>query len=290
MRVSVAWLAGLTLWLGGCGGGFTLTVPDAVAPAGEMSVVTPRLLRNDFWVFQTPLNKAVLTLEALPGLKRAAYTDKQGYASAAVPVPAEVGRHAVTVCHQDSQGDEACMAGYVYVLDPTVLALAVDWQTLEDADAPVALARLAEAGVQIVYVSDIMAAKPQAAHDWLATRGLPDGAVASWAWQRDWRWRPTEVVGLLPLARRRVSSMLVGVYRRPDLGDALERLNMAPVHIGPGSAGPADATGFDDWSAFAEALLAVQGLRGVQDYKQITPAAVHDALRQAAVTAAAEPQ
>ena len=67
-----------------------------------------------------------------PADRRAAYTGADGYAAAIVPVPAEPGKYALTVCLQDDRGDEVTRAGACYVLNPRRLVVAVDWEAIED--------------------------------------------------------------------------------------------------------------------------------------------------------------
>jgi len=266
--------------LAGCSGQVTITVPDAVAASPADAPVAVRLQQQEFWKLQVPVEGALLRMSVVPDNTRAAYTRADGYASAAVPAPAEPGRYVLTVMLQDHRGDEACQTGTCYVLDPNRLAVVIDWEAIEDDDqarqAAEPLARLARAGVQIVYAAT--GTDPCQAHRFLADQGLPDGPVLSWGTKSNWRGKHLQVTGSLPTARSQLPALLIAAGPEDDFLRAAEQLNIVAISIGAGR--EREYIEVPDFAAFADRLLAAEGLLGEKDFKTVSTDAVGDAMRR----------
>jgi len=263
----------------GCGGEFILTVPDAVSAAGADVPVTVRLQRHEFWRMTDALEDAALRMcvmapgdDAPMSCQRAAYTHSDGYATALLPAIGAPGRYALSVCHQDTQGDEVCRTGRCYVLEPSRLAVVVDWEAVEDADdareAAESLSRLAAGGVRILYAADDAAGEPDTAHAHLATAGLPDGPVLSWGRRRDWLGRERSVTGSLPTAKKRLAGLVVAVGVEDDFLRAAAELHLAAIEVSPDAAG---------WSDFADRVTG-SPLMGEQDFSAVTADVVRQQL------------
>lgn len=191
----------LSLALTGCGGQYILTVPDQVAAAGGQSVAVARLQRNDFFVLAPPIEGAALRFRVEEQGERAAYTDRLGYAGAAVPVPAQEGLYTLRVDHMDREGDEAHATAPVYVWNAQTPVVAVDLDALRlDAARPAeaaaqALRKLAARPVRILYLTDRRINRHARIHRRLAELNLPDGPVL--LWQREF-WHIVYVASLIP--------------------------------------------------------------------------------------------
>ena len=191
----------LSLALAGCGGQYILTVPDQVAQTGGQTVVVARLQRNDFFVLAPPIEGAALRLRVHEQGERAAYTDRLGYAGAAVPVPAQEGLYTLRIDHMDSEGDEAAATAPVYVWNAQTPVAAVDLDALDtDSAQPgeaarAALQKLAARPVRIVYLTHRRINRHAEIHRRLAELNLPDGPVL--LWQREF-WHISYVPGLIP--------------------------------------------------------------------------------------------
>lgn len=173
----------------GCGGGYILTVPDQLAPAGGDTVAVVRLQRAEIALMALPVPDALIRLQAGDGPQRGAYTDDMGYAGTPVPVPAAAGRYAFRVGHGDKDGDEIYREVPIYVWEANRPAVAVDLDSLPSPWSPVAqaaregLLRLAR-DRNICYVTRRPVDSHAAAHRELAAGGYPDGPVLLWQQQR----------------------------------------------------------------------------------------------------------
>ena len=266
----------LAVGLGGCGGEFILSVPDTVTTVGQNAPVVVRLQQQEFWRLARPMEDALMQVWALPKQKRAAYTSKQGYASAAVPVAERLGPHTLTVCHQDDRGNEVCRNGTIFVLDDRLAVLAIGWEAIEDEqDARAAaepLRRLQQGGIQIVYLATHLAARPGEAHRWLSRHNLPDGPVLSWGWRRNWYFKAVQVTGSLPIARRMLPGMMIAAGREDDLLRAAEQAGMVAIHVG---AGRGEQFGqVANWAELAERIGRAETLKGAKDFSKIERRAV----------------
>jgi hypothetical protein len=141
--------------LGGCGGQYALRAGDQVAAAGGEAPVVVRLLKNDFLVLNLPVDNAAIRFQADGQPVRAAYTDKSGYAAAAVPAPKEPGTYPLRVSHLDRYGREvdACVTLYVWPRESRIVVVRAEDALAGGADGgPQLLAQVRDA--RVVYWSD----------------------------------------------------------------------------------------------------------------------------------------
>lgn len=171
--------------LGGCGGGYIMTVPDQVAPAGGDAAAVIRLQRAEIVLIALPVEDAAIRFRVTGQMERGAYTDKLGYAGTTVPAPDKPGKYDMTVDHMDKEGDEIGQRVPCYVLDAKRPVVAVDLACLPSygspgaAEARDALVRLAQTAT-ILYVTDRAVSEHIHAHQGLAQEGFPDGPVLMW--------------------------------------------------------------------------------------------------------------
>lgn len=176
---------------GGCGGYYTMSVPDCVAPIGKEAAVVARLQRNDFFVLDVASREAAIRFSVDDSPQRAAYTDKSGYAGTTVRVPAKCGRYVVSVAHMDLEGSEVSSRGYIYVWDPSKPVLVVELQCLPYFGHPnLNFARSVLRGFaskgNIVYLTRKPIDEHDLAHAQIDFCGYPDGPVLLWR-SRSWR-------------------------------------------------------------------------------------------------------
>ena len=199
----------------GCGGHYTVVVPDQVVPAGGSVTVVARLLRNDFFVLDLPAKKAPVRFRLAGGIERAAFTDDLGYAAVQLSAPAEPGLYSVSIDLQDTECDEASGAASTWVWDPKKPVIAVDLDCLprrrpehptrrsavvaamarytvdllprpvpkSAAAARFALARMAKKA-NILYLTRRSMVHHEQVRQGLKTHGYPDGPVLLWRRQR----------------------------------------------------------------------------------------------------------
>jgi hypothetical protein len=186
----IRWVLLLWLPVGGCGGHYTLTVPDHVAAVGSEAPMVVRLQRNDFFVLDLPVPDALMRMRIGDGIERAAYTDKLGYAGTTVPAPKLGGRYPLRVDHMDHEGEEISSAARVFVWDPKQEAIAIDADSLpppgrEEAQAArLALEHLA-GRANLAYFTRKDVHDHAKLRERLTEAGYPDGAIL--LWQRE-RW------------------------------------------------------------------------------------------------------
>ena len=128
MRRAAVWIVWASV-CGGCSGGYLLTAADSLAPAGGEAPVAVRLQHRELPGVTPPAN-AALRFQVADGPWRAAHTDKNGYASAIVPVPQLAGAYPLTVTVQDIEGREARWDLRVFVWDTRRPIVAVDTDAL----------------------------------------------------------------------------------------------------------------------------------------------------------------
>ena len=247
----------------GCGGYYVMTVPDAVAPAGGRTTTVMRLQRNDFFVLAPPIKGAAIRMRIEGGRERAAYTDELGYAGTMLGAPSKLGRHTLTVSHQDDVGEEIDGQAAVYVWQSDRPTVAVDLACLPTRDsagaeaARGAIASLAK-GSNILYLTTRPVHKHARAHAALAAGGYADGPVLLW---RRRRWHivrkgltlprvvfESRLVSQLSELRKTFSGLTTGVCGSRLAAKAFADAGMRVVVIGPADAGVAGATHHDSWS------------------------------------------
>ncbi len=237
-------------FLAGCGGGYILTVPEHVGPAGGQAAVIARLQRSEISLLAQPVEKVPVrfTLSGEAVSVRAGYTDKLGYAGTVFKMPLKTGRYDLIAQIQDSQGIQAKASGAVFVLDPREPVAAVDLDSILDgqAKAPAAaveaLKKLA-ANMQIVYLTRNSPSQQANPHANLAEMGLPDGAILTWTrqrWhvQRDGRFNiprvviESRLVSQLASLRKTLPGLTVGICDSQVAGRAFADAGMKAVLIG----------------------------------------------------------
>ena len=180
----------VALGAGGCGGHYTLSTPDNVAPLGAETAVVIRLQRNDFFVLDLAVKDAPMWFLLGQGEIQAAYTDSRGYAGTSVAAPDTPGRYNVSIKHTDDEGEEVSGSSYVYVWDAAKPAIAVDLDSLPDLGdvglpgAQKLLREFARKG-NVLYFTRRPASEHDLAHGQIMTCDYPDGPVL--LWQRE-RW------------------------------------------------------------------------------------------------------
>ncbi len=201
----------VALGAGGCGGDYTLSTPDHVAPVGSQTAVVIRLQRNDFFVLDMAIRDAPMWFLFGEGGIRAAYTDKQGYAGTSVLVPDTPGRYDVSIKHTDDESEELSGSTYIYAWDAAKPVLAVDLDSLPDlgeVDMPAArtlLRRFALKG-NVLYLTRKPASDHDLAHGQIMTCNYPDGPVLLW---RRKRWRVVRRGGRFRMPMVVIESRLV---------------------------------------------------------------------------------
>lgn len=241
----------------GCAGAFDMSVPDAVTVPDEPAHVVVRLRRQEVWMLKPPVRNAVVQVEIQRGPRRAAYTNDDGYAASAVPAPDEPGKYGMRVCHQDPRGDEVCLWGACYVMDPTRPVVVVEYDAVQDGrkagETAGALWRLHTAGAQIAYAVDDGALSPRDARVRLAQAEMPDGPLLLWSDVSGWG-RPAQVQGSWAFARDELPGMLVAIGRDDDFLEAAQSLDMAPLAVGRKQRGFPTAP---DWQRAADAVTLI---------------------------------
>jgi len=232
----------------GCGGDYILTVPDQIAPVGGEAVTVVRLQRNDFFVLAPAIEEAAMRFRAADGPLRGAYTDKLGYAGAAVPVPREPGRYAMEVAHLDIHGDEVARKADLYVWEPSRPVVAVDMDCLpglwigSSKSASDALRGLA-VGANLLYLTRRSARRHRTAHEALTKAGYPAGPVLTWQrerWHivRDGRFRlprivvESRLVSQLPELRKSFPGLTMGVCDSALAARAFSAADMEVMVVG----------------------------------------------------------
>jgi len=224
---AVCILAGLST-AGGCGGNYTVTAPDMIAPAGGEGVAVIRLRRYEVFMIPSPIEGAAIRLQVADGLERGAYTDKLGYAGTTLPVPTEVGLYTLKVAHMDAWGDEVFADTKAYVWDPNAPTVAVDLDSLPGLGrffgrGQGALVTQALRGANVIYLTRTAARSHPYMHLKLSQMGYPDGPILEWQRQywhivRDGKYYnmprvivESRLVSQLPDLRKMLPGLTVGI-------------------------------------------------------------------------------
>jgi hypothetical protein len=180
----------LAVGLAGCGGHYVLSAPDQVAPAGQDAPIVIRLQRNDFFVMDMAWEDAPIRFRINQGPQRAAYTDEEGYAGTLVPAPAEPGRHVLSIDYKDLDGQDVFGQAAVFVFNPSLPMVAVDFESLKlddwwqpDSEAAEALRKIATVA-DIVYLTRWDVDKHQRAYELLRVANCPIGPLLRWERRR----------------------------------------------------------------------------------------------------------
>jgi len=255
------------LLLGGCGGNYILTVPDQLAAAGEPAAAVVRLQRNDFFVLAPAVKGAAIRLRIAGRHERVAYTDKFGYAGAALTVPKGPGRYRMRADYQDSEGEEIAASAQVYVWNRARPVVAVDLDCLPlEGSEDVAAATSALAGLagraNILYLTCRPIDQHDQAHESLGAAGYPDGVVLLWRaekWHivREGRFNwprlvvKSVMVSQLPQWKRVFPKLDVGVCSSKLAAEAFDHAGMRCVVIGQANVEVEKATHRASWTDLA---------------------------------------
>lgn len=245
--LALATLAAAGFMLAGCAGQYIPTVGDQVAPAGGEAAVVVRLQRSEFWVLTPPVKGAAIQMRVHDRDIRGAYTDDQGYAAAAVPVPSEPAKYQLVLDNMDKDGVAWTSTVDTYVWEPNRPVIAVDVDCLPtkglDAQASAAaLNKLAET-FYILYLTPEPIAKHGKVRVALKAAGMPDGPVLMWSRQY---WRTEQapnqsmpkmiverrMVSPLPYLRKQFPNLVIGLTDRPVPARAYLDAGMRVVLIG----------------------------------------------------------
>ena len=176
----------LAIGLSGCGGHYILSAPDQVASAGQEAPIVVRLQRNDFFVMDMAWEDAPIRFRIDHGPQRAAYTDEEGYAGTLVPAPSQPGRHVLSIDYKDLDGQDIFGQAAVYVFDPALPMVAVDFESLKlddwwqnDSASAAALRKIAEVA-NIVYLTRLDVDEHRRAFELLQVTDCPMGPLLRW--------------------------------------------------------------------------------------------------------------
>jgi len=174
--------------LAGCGGQYRLASPDQLAePAGEALTIA-RLTRQEVYLLDLPVKNALLRFyiasEQQQASQRAAFSDSEGCASAAVPVPDKPGVHSIVITHQDIDGKVVWtqVPLYVWPADSALVAVEIEAIPTCGENAEHARAALNELSTsrKVVYLTTKSLRHHHKLHSRLANENLPAGPIVAW--------------------------------------------------------------------------------------------------------------
>jgi hypothetical protein len=174
--------------LAGCSGEYRLTVPDQVAAKDKQANTVLRLQRNEFAGVMMPVKKVAISMTVEQDRVIGAFTDNQGYAAAAVPVGGRMGKYYMLVGLQDPKGYELHRYVPLYVWDPQMSVVAVEFDALDGSKAAGEALKKIASNAYIIYFTTEPIDQHATIHQRLASMNMPDGAVL--AWQREsWHFK-----------------------------------------------------------------------------------------------------
>ena len=255
----VIWAA-LLLVAGGCSGNYILTVPDQLAPAGGEATAVIRVQRNEFAGYPKAVKDSAIRFQVDGNELRAAYTDKKGYAGAAVPVGNKLGKFYLHVQHLDRTGVDAEAWAPCYVWDPQEYLVAVDLDGLPTGasakDAAAAVSRVAKSA-HVVYFTHEDVDEHGELRRRLEQSGYPDGPVLKWQ-QEGWHVARTKLnvpylvieprlVSTLSPLRKQFPNFTAGICTRPLAAKAFAQAGLKVTVVGNAKADPS-AAHLNNWS------------------------------------------
>lgn len=258
----------LTVMLAGCGGRYILTAPDQVAPADGQIRTVVRLQRQEFFRLAPSVEDALLRFSATGGPVRAAYTDADGYAAANVPAPAQPGRYALTIEHQDDLGEqfEQSVPLFVWPVDETIVAIEADaLPSPEQAEAAVEALTSISQNVRVLYMTQTDIREHERLRDELQGQGYPDGPIMLWQ-RRRWRlvegkWRIPKIefedrlVNQLSELREDFPHLRYGICLSERAAAAFAEAGLESIVIGDADVGDERVSRRAAWSELREAGL-----------------------------------
>jgi hypothetical protein len=252
----------------GCSGRYVLTVPDQVAPAGGTATAVVRLQRSEVGNWTPGVKGAPIRFRVAGGTLRATYSDKSGYAGAAVPMPAKPGQYEMNVDYQDRDGTEIATRVPAFAWDPSRKVVAVDLDCLpinriEEFQAHAALTRLA-AEANIIYLTRQEVPAHERLHERLRLAELPDGPILPW--QRE-QWHvvhgPRDIpliaveprlVSQLPELRKMFPNLKTGICDSELAAKAFAGAGLSVILVGQAKADVSGPTRYPSWEPLAKSL------------------------------------
>ncbi len=241
------------LVVGGCGGEYILTAPDAAVLAGQDAPVVMRLQRREVWRYAPPQAGAAITFRLGEGPPQCARTDKAGYAALSIKAPSRPGRYDVALYHQDINGDSARGLAAIYVLDPDKPLAMVDMDSLPRNDksagqAAGALVRM-QLTAQVIYVTKKYAGRPARARELLIEHGYPDGPVVPYSRTRQWwRWRRRGGSDAMEELLQRFPKLRWGVTTDDDAAEAFGNAGLKILLVGKEKVSVEEVERFESWA------------------------------------------
>jgi len=237
--------------LGGCGGQFIISAPDQVAPVGGTSAAVVRVRRTELAFLPLAVSGAALRLQIADAAPRGARSDKHGYAAALVPVPKQEGTYALTIRHQNTDGEEASASVPAYVWGSNARIIALDMDCLpeggkEGQDAKLALSRLA-GGAKLLYLTAKTDLNTDRLHQSLKARELPDGPILSW----HLAGRFGKEITPLPRLKKAFPGLDTGVCGSPAGAGAFTQAGMKCILVGKAGTGSEKAAVRNSWAELA---------------------------------------
>lgn len=239
----------------GCSGQYILTVPEQVVPVGGQVVMVARMQQEEFTGYRPAVRDIALQCRVANGPLRCAYTDRLGYAAAALPAPPAPGRYHVTVTHIDKDGREVTTFTPLYVWDKDAPVVAVDLDAFLTRSSPQGAkgdaaksVRKALAIIQrranIVYMTQRPIREHAFLHDGLASGEFPDGPILSW--QREFfenRHKTTtgaldifavedRLVSQLPGLKKTFPNLRMGITDSPVAARSMLAEGLKVVYVG----------------------------------------------------------
>ncbi|MFP3938203.1 MAG: hypothetical protein ACLFVW_07650 [Phycisphaerae bacterium] len=255
----------LTVTLAGCGGQYILTAPEQIAPAGGQVRAVVRLQRQEFFRLTPAVENALLRFSADDGPVRAAYTDADGYAGANVPAPPDPGRYALTVAHQDDEGEQFTKSTPLFVLPADATIVAVDADCLGDGEqgaSAVAALRTVADDANILYMTQADISEHDRLRQRLQQRNYPDGPILLWQ-RRRWRltegkWRIPKIefedrlVSQLAELREDLPGLSYGICRGPKAAAAFAEAGLETIVVGDKDVPDEHVSWRSSWDELAE--------------------------------------
>jgi len=235
--------------VGGCGGYYTVVAGDHIAATDAEAPAVVRLLRNDFFVLNLAVKKALIRFGMEGEAERAAYTDNLGYAGAMIKAGGRPGRQVLMLKHTDLDGDEIAAEAAVYVFDPARPAIVVALDDLPmsksyDAKAAQAFMKSVADRQNVIYLTRRPIGQHEYLHSKLLGYGYPDGPILLWQrerWHivRDGKYRiprvvvETRLISRLPELRKALPNLRTGICGSLVAAKAFQGADLKIFVVGP---------------------------------------------------------
>jgi hypothetical protein len=239
----------------GCSGEYILTAPDQLAPSGSTTSAVVRLQKQEVFLFSPPIGNAAIRFWVADGPLRGAFTDKNGYAAAAVPVPDKPGLYNLSIAAQDIQGDEAKadFPAYVWPADKPIVAVDLECLPPPGKDADTARAAMAKVagGANILYFTRRGVREYPALREGIQGNHLPDGPILPWRLED---WTAAKMTSPLPQLRRQFPNLAIGICNSQSAAATFGAVGMECVIVGGGKV-KAPMVRYLSWTELAKSGL-----------------------------------